>query len=174
MELDILSCLVGQKASGPATPILSGTTPPTSDLGKNEDIYVQYTEMSSLYDYRYGLADVYRKVNGVWQPYTEPALPNAAIRVWTKSTGGADASVWTQDGYMDGESFVPTAEPVAHLYSDTRNPVTLNGLAYLQYANSWSLTATLQLTNGTNTYQPGQVAATWGYQNTIDITLWRP
>lgn len=177
MELDIISYLLGLKAGGPATPILSGAASPTSDLGKNEDIYVQYTEMSSTYDFRYGIAAIYRKVNGTWEPYTDPAPPNAGIHVWTKSTGGTDASMWTQAGYMDTSTgtFIPTAEAVAYLYRDVSIPVTLNNIATLEYANNiWTVTALVLLTNGTTTYQPEEAAAWWSYQSTIDFTIWRP
>lgn len=64
-----------------------------------------------------------------------------AVHVWTNSTGGTNASVYVQGGYVRGFEFIPTGEAESILYSTvTGNPREFD-LISLAYVNQWRVTA---------------------------------
>ena len=149
-------------SGGTVGPIYSGTSIPDSSVGNNEDLYIQYESKSSLYDYQYDIVAEYRKVNGVWVPYTKPIPATHGVHIWTHSTGGGDASMYIQEGYWD----VPNST-----FDTAKN---CYGLALLAYPSNWQIKASVTLTDGVSTYQPNTIVASWAYGVQKDIYLWTP
>ena len=169
--------LGGSGGGGGGGVVLSGTSSPTASLGNDEDLYIQYEILSASYDHTYKIVAEYRKVNGSWVAYAPPALPTLGIHVWTKSTGGSDAAMWVQKGYWDDstQQFVTTDEPVSYVYREAGNGINLYDLAILRYGNvNWSLTASVTLTDGTNTYTADTVINTWQYSANYNVIVWKP
>lgn len=180
MGFDVVSYIMGESSGGGGGSgiVLSGTYTPTASLGNDEDLYIQYAEYEKPpFDYHYGIAATYRKVGGVWVDYTTPTLPTVGVRVWTKSTGSNDASLWVQQGYFDMEAqqFVTIDEAVSYEYHDAMSGINLYDLAVLRYgALNWSIDASVGLTDGTNTYSAGTTIHTWSYSANYDVTVWKP
>lgn len=166
-------------SGGGEGPIYSGTSIPSSSLGNNEDLYIQYELKPSTYDHSYEIVAEYRKVNGTWEPYTVPVIPTHCVHVWTHSTGGNDASVYIQEGYWDVSNniFVPIGETEDILYTSVRSWNTAKdcyGLALLAYPSGWQIKASVILTDGISIYQADTIVASWGYNVQKDIYLWTP
>ncbi len=52
--------------------VLSGQSTPSSDLGENENLYIKYEVMGEGYDHSLKIKNIYRKVSGAWEAYTDP------------------------------------------------------------------------------------------------------
>lgn len=154
--------------------VLSGTSAPTAALGSNEDLYVQYS-MHQGWNYTYGIDNIYRKVNGAWVAYVDPADPNAAVHVWTQSTTTSGAAMNVQRASYDPatDSYTPYGETVVVVYTSVRYSDTydLFGLATLAYPSSWQIVASRDVTDGTQTYASGATVSEWGYNAQQDIYL---
>lgn len=154
--------------------VLSGTSAPTTAIGSDEDLYVQYS-VHTGWNYLYSIDALYRKVNGAWVDYVEPTDPNTAVHVWTQSTGGSNAAMYVQKASYDPNTgnYTPVGDAVIVVYTSVRGTVTydLFGLATLGYPQSWVIKATGNITDGTQTYSDGDTVATWGYNATTDIYL---
>lgn len=171
---------VNVSGGGGEGPIYYGTSIPSSSLGNNEDLYIQYESKPSLYDHLYGIVAEYRKVNGAWIPYTVPVPDTHGVHIWTHSAGGSDASIYVQEGYWDSinNTFVPTGEIEDVLYTSVTSWNTAKncyGLALLAYiSSSWQIKASVTLTDGVSTYQADTIVASWSYNWQKDIYLWAP
>lgn len=177
--VDGYSPIIVNVSGGDEGPIYSGTSIPSSSIGNNEDLYIQYESKPSLYDHLYGIVAEYRKVNGAWIPYTKPVPNTHGVHFWTHNIGGSDASIYIQEGYWDvlNNTFVPTGEIEDVLYTSVRSWSTAKdcyGLALLAYVTAWQIKASVTLTDGTSTYQADTIAATWVYTQQQDIYLWTP
>lgn len=178
MGFDPVSYLMGKASGGGGGGgvVLSGTSTPSASIGNNEDLYIQYEICSPPYDHTYKIVGQFRKVDGSWVTYVNPSMPTIGIHVWTKSTGGTDASMYVQRGWQDETQgvFVPTKDAVSIFYEDARTEVDLYGIATLVYANQWVLKASVNLTNGSKTFSAGSNIRIWQYNNNVDITVWKP
>lgn len=165
------------EGGGGEGPVYSGTSAPDSSIGQDEDLYIQYAVKTSPFDHTYEITP-YRKVNGVWVPYTAPVFPTKGVHIWTKSTGGTDAAMYVQNGYWDVDNniFVETGEVESVIYTSVKIWATAkdcNGIALLAYPSNWQIKASATVTDGTNTYQPDATVAQWGYGVQRDIYLWK-
>lgn len=171
---DGLSSVVVNVSGGGSGVVLSGTTAPTSSIGNNEDLYVQYS-VHAEWDYLYRIDALYRKVNGAWVDYVEPTDPNMAVHVWTQSTSGSNAAMYVQQLNYDPTTgnYTPVGDAVIVVYTEVRGSATFNlfNLATLGYPNDWAIIATGNITDGTNTYSSGDTVATWRYSVSKDIYL---
>ena len=157
--------------------ILSGTSAPTAAIGNNEDLYIQYSGHPE-WNYLYGIDTVYRKINGSWIEYTDPIDPNSAIHVWTQSTGGTDAAMNVQKAIYDPDTgvYTPVGDIDIVLYKTvTDNTYNLDKFATLSYGRAemitWSINASVQITDGSQTYATGDLVASWQYTANQDIYL---
>lgn len=168
------SVVVNVSGGGGSGVVLSGTSAPTAAMGNNEDLYVQYSAHPG-WNYTYGIDAIYRKVNGVWVEYTAPIDPYESVHIWTKSTGGYDAAMYVQKARYDPNtgSYTPVGEAVSVVYTSVQGGNTYDcfGLATLGYPSGWRIVASGTVTDGTQTYAPGETITTWAYNESKDIYL---
>lgn len=159
--------------------IRSGTAAPSASLGADQDIYIQYSVMPD-HVYAYQIDAEYRKIDGSWEAY-DPFNPHvgcvAAVRVWTKSMGNTDASLYVQSGTFnkDTSEFSASEEAEVVTYTDVLYADKLkncNDLVYLDYnvsaQNHWTLTAIHDISG----YSAGDIAAQWLFSTNNDVVVY--
>lgn len=173
---DGYSEVVVNVSGGGSSVVLSGTETPSNAIGEDENLYVKYVIEPSTFDYSIGIDSIYRKVNGVWVDYTEPAPPTKGVHIWTKSTGGYDAAMYVQNGYwdVDNNEFVATGEIESVIYTSVQSSTyDCYGIATLGYGNSWAVDATDNVTDGTKQCSSGDRVRTWQYSTSVDFYVWK-
>ena len=98
-----------------------------------------------------------------------PAAAKRAIRIWTQSTGGYDASINVQIGTYNGE-FVPTGSVINVLYT-TVGQYTIYGIVEIRYSSGWQVKADTTVSYNGNTYQAQSVVNQLTYNTTIDMLV---
>lgn len=158
--------------------VLSGTTAPTTNIGNNEDLYVQYSEhQGQRWTYVHGIDAIYRKVNGTWVSYVDPIDLYMAVHVWTQSTTGQNAAMYVQKVSYDpiAGTYTPVGDADIVVYTSVQgNTYDLFGLAELSYGPSfgpWKIVAKAAITDNVSTYNNGDTVTTWQYNQTKDIYL---
>lgn len=171
------SVVVNVSGGGGSGAVLSGASAPTAAMGNNEDLYVQYTVYQDR-NYVYGIDAIYRKVNGSWVSYVDPVDPNAAVHIWTKSTGGNDAAMYVQQASYNPAtgSYTPVGDAISVTYAQARDSAyDCFGFAMLRYGYggglSWSVVASGNVTDGEQSYASDDVISTWQYIVSKDIYL---
>ena len=153
--------------------VLCGTTIPSNSLGNNEDLYVQYEDVST--DYKYGIVGIYRKVNNVWVAYVDPTHANSGVRIYTKSTSGSYASLYIQPGYLENNEWVATGTRYELDYHDAGTEVLYENIVGIKYASpNWVVTAKANVTDGTNMYSNGDIVGSWSFNTNRDIKVYIP
>ncbi len=169
--------VVSVSGGGGGAPIYSGTSAPSSSLGNDEDLYVQYEVESAQFDHTYKITNTFRKVSGSWTAYTEPEPPTKGVHIWTKSMGGNDAAMYVQKGYwdVDNDTFVATGETVSVIYTSVQSSNTFDcyGLCTLGYPSKWYVYATDSVTDGTSTFSNGDLVKTWRYTESVDFYVYK-
>lgn len=152
--------------------VRSGTTVPDSSLGQDEDLYVQYEQLVNA-DYEYGIVAIFRKVSSVWEPYVDPEYLDKAVRVWTESTSGTNASINVQNGRYINNQFVPSGDAVNVLYTSVQSgrSIDLFRMVNLSYPGTWTLKALEAVEYDGNTYVSGSTIRTWGYNTSVDFVV---
>ena len=98
-----------------------------------------------------------------------PVAAKRAIRIWTQSTGGYDASVNVQLGTYNGE-FVPTGSVINVIYN-TVSQYTVYGIVEIRYSGGWYVKADTTVSYNGSAYQAQQIVNQWGYQTTVDMLI---
>lgn len=170
---------VAVPSSGGEGPIYYGTSAPTSALGNDEDLYIQYSVTPDRV-YAYQIDAEYRKVNGTWTEY-DPINPRigyvSAVRVWTASTRGMDASLFVQSGFFNKDiaEFYPAAEKEQVIYTSVSSVSTIKNcgnLVYLDYNVSSSNFWTLKAIHDISGYSEGDIVAQWRYSTDNDVIVY--
>ena len=129
------------------------------------------------------IADAIRDKLGVQTEYLPSEMPGAiesitgggssseAVRVWTNSTGGIDASLYIQHGTYENGSFVGDSEVQTLLYSDaTSADVEYYGLISIRYNSGQTMWVLKSLIDDLDiVHYTGDEIASWNYANTANI-----
>lgn len=99
-----------------------------------------------------------------------PAAAKRAIRIWTQSTGGYDASVNVQLGTFSNGEFVPVGSIINVLYTSV-GQYTVYGIVEIRYQASWYVKADTTVSYGANTYQAQEIVNQWVYAATVDMLV---
>lgn len=96
-----------------------------------------------------------------------------AIRVWTQSTGGSDASMNAQMGVYVNDVFTPLGAAVNKIYTSIQNPDYFDcwGVARLTYYGNWFLYAERDVIYNNNEYSNGETINTWTYNVEVDMII---
>ena len=148
-----------------ATPPASGFNPVTVDVPVKILVPLSVSENGEYIPSDYN-ADGFSTVT---VNVEAPAAPKRAIRIWTQSTGGYDASVNVQLGTFNGE-FVPSGSIINVLYT-TVSQYTTYGIVEIRYSSGWSVKANTTVSYNDNTYQAQEVVRGWVYTTTVDMLI---
>lgn len=102
--------------------------------------------------------------------YPEPT----GIRVWTKSTGGNDASLFIQMVAVSGGNLEPAGPARELMYAQAQSSVNcfnVISIIYGRTAYKWSVDALTELSDGTTQYNVNETVKTWSYSEQIDLLL---
>lgn len=149
-----------------ATPPASGFNPVNVAVPSKVLVSLSVTE-NGEYDPSDYDADGFSSVIVNVEP---PASSKRAIRIWTHSIGGTDASVDVQIGAFSNGEFVPTGSVINVRYTAVSS-YTVYGIVEIRYSNSWYVKADTTVSYDGNTYQAQQVVRQWGYQTTVDMLI---
>lgn len=97
-----------------------------------------------------------------------------AVHIWTKSTGGSDASLYVQVGHMEGALFEGDADLIAVLYSEALTPIDYAGVVSLRYNNvnyTWEITALTQVVCNQSIYNTSVLVASFRYNVSEDFII---
>lgn len=99
-----------------------------------------------------------------------PAEFKSAIRIWTQSTGGSDASINVQYGVFSDE-FVPIGAAINIRYSSA-SQYTNYGIVDIQYSSLlWHVRAAVAVSYNNIIYNATQIVREWGYNTAIDMVI---
>lgn len=90
-----------------------------------------------------------------------------AIHVWTHTTGGNNASVYVQEGYVNGYEFIPDDEAESILYSTVQQTPREFDLISLAYSGGWRVTAKDDLVYSYTDLPSGNTVS-WSYTTTVN------
>ena len=96
-----------------------------------------------------------------------------AIRVWTESTGGSNASINLQHGLYENDVFTPTGTSVNKVYNTIQYPMFFDAweMVKLTYNNSWFLYAEKNVIYNNQEYSNGDTINTWSFNTTVDMVV---
>ncbi len=106
---------------------------------------------------------------------TKPLFPNpTGVHIWTKSTGGNDASLYIQPIATESGKYVPAGITQELLYRNAKSQVSFFDTVSVVYGRTslkWSVDALTALTDGTTEYAESDIIREWAYSEPIDLTL---
>lgn len=149
---------------GGGSTITHGTTIPTAAASENDLYYLldSYNKLKGLFMY---ISNNWVLIDGI--------AGNEAVRVWTHSTGDVDASIDIQKGHMTNNVFVADGTAITKTYTELTTETVYFDLITIKYESLYYIVkANVNgLTDGTNTYNAGDVIDTWAYNETNDLTI---
>lgn len=97
---------------------------------------------------------------------------NQGYRIITSSTGGYDASVTVQKGYLSGSTWIELETAVTVLYTTVQStPQVFGNLLQIGYGNGWYIQYLIRYYDGSSDQVVPTQFLTWSYQESIDVIV---